>query len=209
MPSTPTFGRRGVRSEPTPLPIPEAAPEREPPSKTKPPRADRAASTDRAEAGGSSRGGTPAEPRDRSWANLDVLWLLFSFQGRIGRLPFWLGHIFVFVTASIVRQAAESAADPTASGADFSQAGGGMGAHYAVLFVLAAILASLAWATLAITAKRWHDRDRSAVWVFVGVVPIVGWIWQLVECGFLGGTAGPNQFGPSPNQREVNIYAPA
>jgi uncharacterized membrane protein YhaH (DUF805 family) len=29
-------------------------------------------------------------------------------------------------------------------------------------------------------------------------VPIIGAIWLLVECGFLRGTEGPNNYGPDP-----------
>lgn len=44
--------------------------------------------------------------------------------------------------------------------------------------------------------KRFHDRDKSGWWVLIGLIPIIGSIWLLVELGFLKGTPGPNRFGP-------------
>ena len=33
-------------------------------------------------------------------------------------------------------------------------------------------------------------------WVLIGLIPIIGGIWLLIELGFLKGTDGPNRFGP-------------
>ena len=56
----------------------------------------------------------------------------------------------------------------------------------------------LFWPTVAVSAKRWHDRDQSAWWVLVVLVPVVGWLWALWCNGVLRGTPGPNRFGPDP-----------
>jgi len=56
----------------------------------------------------------------------------------------------------------------------------------------------LAWTHLAVFVKRWHDRDKSGWWVLINLIPLVGWLWTLIECGFLDGTPGPNKYGPSP-----------
>jgi uncharacterized membrane protein YhaH (DUF805 family) len=56
----------------------------------------------------------------------------------------------------------------------------------------------LAWPAIAISAKRWHDRDKSGAWVLLALVPLIGWIWMLVDNGFRRGTAGSNRFGPDP-----------
>lgn len=74
--------------------------------------------------------------------------------------------------------------------------------------------------SLAVAAKRLHDRDKSAWWLVLfylgpalasglgdtagdaGVVfHLVSFgisIWALVELGFLRGSAGPNRFGADP-----------
>ncbi len=51
---------------------------------------------------------------------------------------------------------------------------------------------------LAVSAKRWQDRNRSPLWVLVVLVPVVGWLWALADNGFVRGTPGPNRFGPAP-----------
>jgi uncharacterized membrane protein YhaH (DUF805 family) len=61
----------------------------------------------------------------------------------------------------------------------------------------------LAWPTIAISVKRWHDRDHSGWWVLVALVPIVGWLWMLVANGFLQGTPGANRFGADPLGRNA------
>lgn len=54
------------------------------------------------------------------------------------------------------------------------------------------------YCTLAVASKRWHDRDKSGWWSLIGLVPVVGALWLIVENGFLPGTAGRNRFGPDP-----------
>ncbi len=56
----------------------------------------------------------------------------------------------------------------------------------------------LLWPALAVSAKRWHDRDQSGWWVLVVLVPVVGWLWTLWCNGVLRGTPGPNRFGADP-----------
>lgn len=46
--------------------------------------------------------------------------------------------------------------------------------------------------------KRFHDRGKSGWWVLVGLLPGIGIWWILIECGFLKGTPGNNQFGSDP-----------
>ena len=48
--------------------------------------------------------------------------------------------------------------------------------------------------------KRWHDRDKGAIWLLVNFIPYVGPLWVFVELGFLAGTPGGNRFGPGPGQ---------
>lgn len=53
----------------------------------------------------------------------------------------------------------------------------------------------LAWPALAVSVKRWHDRDKSGWWVLINVVPLIGMVWTLVENGLLPGTRGRNRYG--------------
>lgn len=53
------------------------------------------------------------------------------------------------------------------------------------------------WINLALGAKRLHDRDLSAWFLLLAVVPIIGWVWFLYQA-VQPGTAGDNRFGPDP-----------
>jgi uncharacterized membrane protein YhaH (DUF805 family) len=60
------------------------------------------------------------------------------------------------------------------------------------LFGLAILLPSLA-----VTVRRLHDLDRTGWWIFLSLIPIIGWIILLIwYC--TKGTEGPNRFGPDP-----------
>ncbi|MBZ0222937.1 MAG: DUF805 domain-containing protein [Dokdonella sp.] len=121
--------------------------------------------------------------------------LLFSFEGRIGRAPYWyfvlamivlFGVIFAFVGASLFSAASMSADAAT------PPSGGMAAAAVPVLSLL------MLWPSLAIAAKRWHDVDKSAWWILIGLVPVVGGLIALVFNGFIAGTPGANRFGNPP-----------
>lgn len=59
-------------------------------------------------------------------------------------------------------------------------------------------LVPFVWMTIAIFAKRLHDLDRSANWLWVLVVPVIGWLWLLYELGFHRGSRGENRYGECP-----------
>jgi uncharacterized membrane protein YhaH (DUF805 family) len=51
--------------------------------------------------------------------------------------------------------------------------------------------------TLAVGARRLHDTDRSAWWLLIMLLPIIGWIVLIVFYAQRG-TDGPNRFGADP-----------
>lgn len=112
---------------------------------------------------------------------------LFSFRGRVGRGEYWIFAIFGIVPAILF------AIDQTVGSIAF--------------FVYAL-------ATLTTSVKRWHDRNKSAWWVLIGFVPVIGSLWSLIELGFMTGTVGPNSHGlagsGSIKDRPalINAYAP-
>ncbi|MEO1642504.1 MAG: DUF805 domain-containing protein [Pseudomonadota bacterium] len=61
-----------------------------------------------------------------------------------------------------------------------------------VIFALGCIIPSLA-----IAFRRMHDQDKSAWWLLIGLVPLVGGL-ILLYFFVQPGTVGPNQFGPDP-----------
>lgn len=54
------------------------------------------------------------------------------------------------------------------------------------------------WTSLMIEVKRWHDRNKSGWWILIVLLPVIGPLWALAECGFFKGTEGANHFGPDP-----------
>jgi uncharacterized membrane protein YhaH (DUF805 family) len=111
--------------------------------------------------------------------------LFLSFNGRINRSKFWLGILGLFVVYIIL-----AAISAMSMGKD-----GSMGVIGIIILV---IYIAMIWPSVAIGVKRFHDRDKSGWWVLISLVPIIGGLWYLIECGFLEGTKGPNKFGPDP-----------
>ena len=54
------------------------------------------------------------------------------------------------------------------------------------------------WCSIAIGAKRCHDRGRSGWYQLIGLIPLLGALWLFVDLGLLKGNAGENRFGPDP-----------
>jgi uncharacterized membrane protein YhaH (DUF805 family) len=123
--------------------------------------------------------------------------LLFSFNGRIRRSQYWLYGIGVGFVGGVILAILSM----------LMRNGGAMMMVGGILALVVYVV--LIWAGLALSIKRWHDRDKSWVWIFIGAIPIVGFFWVLIECGFLDGTPGPNKFGPSPKGLTGPAVAPA
>lgn len=128
-----------------------------------------------------------------NWKNL-----LFSFEGRVGRGPYWMFFIVMLVVfgglTGISLMAMLNAENPSSAS--------GMASMPMMIAMLALI-----WPALAIQAKRWHDVDKSAWWILIALVPVVGGLIALVFNGFIAGTPGDNRFGPAP--ANASVAAPA
>jgi uncharacterized membrane protein YhaH (DUF805 family) len=119
--------------------------------------------------------------------------LLFSFQGRLNRAKWWLINIGVIVVEMIVFAVLFGG---TAMMADPDQAMAAMTGINAV--IVAIIFVIVLWIGISIGIRRFHDRNKSGWWVLIALVPVIGGLWYLIECGFLRGTTGPNNYGPNP-----------
>jgi uncharacterized membrane protein YhaH (DUF805 family) len=113
---------------------------------------------------------------------MDYQALFLTNDGRINRQPFWIGVIIIFVVELIWRIVVHLI---------FSH---GIIGHF--LVGIGALV--LLYPSVNLGIKRFHDRDKSGWWVLIALIPVIGWIWYLIEAGFLPGTAGPNRFGPDP-----------
>ena len=112
-------------------------------------------------------------------------WFLFSVEGRISRKSYII-FLLIVSAGAVVLSFFEGA---TINMKEVNDA--------QIMYLIL-----MFWPSVAVQAKRWHDRNRSALWVLIIIIPIVGVIWTLAESCFLRGTSGPNEFGPDPLFKE-------
>ncbi|GAD80898.1 DUF805 domain-containing protein [Vibrio ezurae] len=135
---------------------------------------------------------------------MDYKFLLFSFDGRIGRKQFWIWNISYYLFLSTV---------------------GSILAHFSpglALYAIPFLSLILFYPDLAMTAKRWHDRNKSNRFLLLSIPLIIGrllvpfsaqaetgdgvsrilslialvcGVWIFVECGCLKGNDGKNDYG--------------
>ena len=125
--------------------------------------------------------------------NLPVSYVWFAMSGRINRKTFWLtGIIGVFLVEISYELVVNGMLLATSTMLPLNEA---------ILFI--AMLATLfpfmvfsLWTSLALNFKRIHDRGRSAWFLLIALIPLIGALWLLIELGFLRGTVGENRFGP-------------
>lgn len=118
---------------------------------------------------------------------------LFSFEGRVGRKTWWLtmlGICAVVIVAQVLMGVL----------AAMSETAGLIGAIVALVVCLALLVPSLA-----ISAKRWHDLDKSGWWLLLGFIPVAN-LYAFVMTGFIKGTEGRNQYGEDPIAEGVVGY---
>ena len=129
--------------------------------------------------------------------------LFLSFNGRINRAKWWLGLLVLFIAQMVLwfilgsvfgLSAMVSSFDPN----DAASADAMMEQMSAMMIPMAILILVMIYPTLALYAKRWHDRNKSGWWSLIMFVPIVGAIWMLVELGIMRGTDGANRYGSDP-----------
>ncbi len=123
--------------------------------------------------------GEKSESAKADIIEMNIFQILFSFKGRIGRGKYWLGALLIISFTSIV-----ALIDVAFFDNEY---------YYGILTNIARIL--VIWPSLAVTIKRWHDRNKSGWWMLIGIIPFVGLFWAFIENGFLAGTEGANQYG--------------
>lgn len=143
---------------------------------------------------------------------MKFLQICFSFRGRINRAAWWLLNLPIFTIFAISVIAYDF---PTKISLGFIP------------------LLVLAWVHLAVTAKRWHDKDKptwwvlfhffpligvffllaaqlsSGLWILIYLITIINGLWILFELGFMKGTEGSNQYGPdseTSSESVIDVY---
>jgi uncharacterized membrane protein YhaH (DUF805 family) len=104
----------------------------------------------------------------------------FRPHGRLTRSGFWLRHVsLVPIGLWLVIAAAET-----------------LGGPYDLPVVVAFVLL-----LISIWGRRLHDRGRSAWWLLATLVPVLGPLFLIVECGLRGTSPAAAKFGPEPGLR--------
>ena len=107
-----------------------------------------------------------------------------DFQGRASRSEYWLFVLFVFIVATVF----------VVAGVALS--GGSAQPNMLVMLPYLVFLLGSLVPSLAVGFRRLHDTDRSAWWLLIAFIPLIGGVALLVfYC--LPGTPGPNRFGPA------------
>lgn len=108
--------------------------------------------------------------------------LLFSFSGRATRLHFWLIVPLTWVLVALLRVYLVIGLETEVM-------------SYGILMLTTfGPFILVAWISLAVQVKRWHDRNKSGSWIFINFIPLVGPLWTLVELGFLPGQSEGNRY---------------
>jgi uncharacterized membrane protein YhaH (DUF805 family) len=119
----------------------------------------------------------------------------FDFNGRTRRQVFWyyvLAYVVIYVAVSIIESVLGFGGGWTPYGF----------IHYSPKPLTGLLTLALLLPNLGIAARRLHDIDRSAWWLLLGVIPIVGWL-VLIYWYVQPGTAGSNQFGADPKSETL------
>lgn len=122
---------------------------------------------------------------------------LFGFSGRIGRGKWWLAQIVpivIWVALFMLFGAIVRIFDPSAEHGPGGLSAGGLLLGVTILVGCLVV----AWINIAVCVKRYHDLNKSGWWYLITLVPLIGPIWLVIECGFLAGWPGSNRFGPPP-----------
>jgi uncharacterized membrane protein YhaH (DUF805 family) len=108
---------------------------------------------------------------------LAILSHLFNPTGRIARRWYWGGMLAVVWTAYFLMP--------------FAQYAGGR-------WLTILIFLPFYWSLFCLMSQRCHDIGRSAWWLILLIVPILGLLWWLAVLGFRRGDPGGNQYGGDP-----------
>lgn len=109
------------------------------------------------------------------------------FSGRASRAEYWYFVLFNFIIAVALGLINAALFHPDPNRLD-------------VLALIYAIV--IAIPTVAVLVRRLHDVGKSTMWILVGSIPYIGWLWILILT-LQDSIPGPNEYGPNP--KEIGI----
>jgi uncharacterized membrane protein YhaH (DUF805 family) len=113
----------------------------------------------------------------------------FSFEGRVSRESFWKVIIGAPLSAFLAVSLLGFISFLITMFAGFKLPS----AITTLSFIVIGIFALISYASIIV--RRFHDRGKSGWWALIGLVPILGFFWILIECGFLQGDVEESKFG--------------
>jgi uncharacterized membrane protein YhaH (DUF805 family) len=128
----------------------------------------------------------------------------FDFGGRSRRREYWMFFLFTImlsIVAGIIDNLLGYGSSYRTVTETSVSAGASSSGPVAALVSLGLLIPSLS-----VGFRRLHDTDRSAWWLLLILLPLLGWIALLVfYCQ--EGTRGPNRFGPDPKgENMVEVF---
>lgn len=112
----------------------------------------------------------------------------FSPSGRIGRAQWWFGWLLPLAIAAAALTIARLLMGEDAMSVAPTN-------EFLAILIVSTFLAISLWINFCLTAKRYHDRGKQAFWFFILFVPVIGPVWQVIECGFLPGSEDGKRHG--------------
>lgn len=127
-----------------------------------------------------------------------ITWALLSPFGRLGREPYWLCFILMWLFLSIALKLWLSSL-PELTPADFESTMAAMETApvFPVLYLV------LLWIQLALVIKRLHDIGQNGFFALLVFVPFVN-VMQVIFLGIVPSKPEPNRHGPLPNSYWLN-----
>ncbi len=118
---------------------------------------------------------------------------LFSAEGRVSRSQYWISNIVFAIVNQVILYLLLRPLIALFTGVALPpESPWYTMAEYLTLLVAYALLL---WWTVVVAVKRWHDLGKSGLWELLIFVPVIGWLWKLIMCGFVPGTPGTNPYG--------------
>lgn len=155
---------------------------------------------------------------------MGVLTYLFSFNGRTGRLGWWLRTAIIIPSIFLLSLipllgAVESSHMSPATRAHLlelfstSQFGALMTtappAVANALWIMIFAQIPVFWINVAGCIKRFHDRGKTGAWTLVYFIPFIGGWWIMIECGMLSGDDNPNKYDIDTSARQTKAFSRA
>lgn len=119
--------------------------------------------------------------------NLPITYLLFTKRGRIGRRTFWNAQLFIWLSFYVLYNLIELS----------------LGYQWTLI-----VYPFLYWALICTAAKRLHDRNKTALFLVLTLIPILGPMWLFFQMALGRGKKKANKYGSPPGQAEDYFVNP-